>query len=274
MCLGLLPHRRGHMSKSSVATFLASWWNGQNLGSLETRSSNGLRVLGCIVRRCEGLDGDRIERGRPQGTVVSVSWCVGVLMGCNRMGWRRRRWNRLLPRLWDQTQWPRIKMHRRRPKWKDWDRALISSITFCPCMWNSRSTVAGNKISKAGWGFNTFVWTSIFRWFPVTPTYLQLCTVSSSVYSGYLLSTYRCGIRILSAMETKLGLFLCSLYCTQARANFFLGGCLFTQSHADHVIGLQDERSLHIDEGQSVFNGDGHNLALVCVCSSTGKKAL
>ena len=36
--------------------------------------------------RCEGLDGDKIERGRPQSTVVSVSWCVGVLMGCNKMG--------------------------------------------------------------------------------------------------------------------------------------------------------------------------------------------
>ena len=33
-----------------------------------------------------------------------------------------------------------------------------------------------------------------------------------------------------------------------------LRGCLFTQSHADHVIGLQDERSLHIDEGQSVLD--------------------
>ena len=28
---------------------------------------------------------------------------------------------------------------------------------------------------------------------PVTPTYSQLCTVSSSVYSEYLLSTNRCG---------------------------------------------------------------------------------
>ena len=33
-----------------------------------------------------------------------------------------------------------------------------------------------------------------------------------------------------------------------------MGGCLFTQSHADHVIGLQDERSLRIDEGQSVLD--------------------
>ena len=29
------------------------------------------------------------------------------------------------------------------------------------------------------------------------------------------------------------------------------GNHLFTQSHADHVIGLQDERSLHIDEGKN-----------------------
>ena len=41
----------------------------------------------------------------------------------------------------------------------------------------------------------------IFRWFPVTPTCSDLGTVSSSVYSGYLLSTYSFGIRILSAMK-------------------------------------------------------------------------
>ena len=40
----------------------------------------------------------------------------------------------------------------------------------------------------------------------------------------------------------------------QVVMNFQTGGCLFTQSHADHVIGLQDERSLHIDEGQSVLD--------------------
>ena len=42
---------------------------------------------------------------------------------------------------------------------------------------------------RTGWGFNIFVWTSIFCWFPVIPTYSHLCTVSSSVCSGYLLST-------------------------------------------------------------------------------------
>ena len=31
--------------------------------------------------------------------------------------------------------------------------------------------------------------------------------------------SYRCGTRILSAMETESGLFWCSLYCTQARPN-------------------------------------------------------
>ena len=35
---------------------------------------------------------------------------------------------------------------------------------------------------------------------------------------------------------------------------FSTGGCLFTQSNANHVIGLQDERLLHIDEGQSVLD--------------------
>ena len=41
----------------------------------------------------------------------------------------------------------------------------------------------------------------MFRWFPVTPTSSHFDTVSSSVYSGYLLSTYSCGIRVLSDME-------------------------------------------------------------------------
>ena len=52
-----------------------------------------------------------------------------------------------------------------------------------------------------------------------------------------------------------------------------MGGCLFTQSHADHVIGLQDERSLHIDEGQSVLDTGTCVLKAGGVCSSTGKKA-
>lgn len=40
------------------------------------------------------------------------------------------------------------------------------------------------------------------------PTYSHLCTVSASVYSGYFLSTYSCGIRILSAMGNAIRLFL------------------------------------------------------------------
>jgi len=43
---------------------------------------------------------------------------------------------------------------------------------------------------------------------PMTPTYSHLCTVSSSVYSGYLLRTYSCRIRILSAMEYGVRPFL------------------------------------------------------------------
>ena len=54
--------------------------------------------------------------------------------------------------------------------------------------------------------FNILVPTNIFRWFPASPTYSHLGTVSSShgLYSAwvYLLSTYRCGIRILSGMES------------------------------------------------------------------------
>ena len=40
--------------------------------------------------------------------------------------------------------------------------------------------------------------TNIFHWFPVSPTYSHLGTVNSR--SRHLLSTYSCGIRILSAM--------------------------------------------------------------------------
>ena len=48
------------------------------------------------------------------------------------------------------------------------------------------------------------------------------------------------------------------------------GGCLFTQSHADHVIGLQDERSLMKANnvlGTALANGRSS------VFSSTGKAA-
>ena len=46
-----------------------------------------------------------------------------------------------------------------------------------------------------------------------------------------------------------------------------MGGCLFTQSHADHVIGLQDERSLHIDEGRSVLDTGACVLKAGGVCA-------
>ena len=37
-------------------------------------------------------------------------------------------------------------------------------------------------------------------------------------------------------------------------SEFQRGGCLFTQSHADHMIGLQDERHCIIDEGWNVLD--------------------
>ena len=47
------------------------------------------------------------------------------------------------------------------------------------------------------------------------------------------------------------------MVCMCSRGDSLRGtrkGAVFSpQSHADHVIGLQDERSLHIDEGQSVL---------------------
>ena len=46
------------------------------------------------------------------------------------------------------------------------------------------------------------------HWFPVTLTYSHLCTVTSCVYSGDLLSAYSCGIRNLSAMEYGVRPFL------------------------------------------------------------------
>ena len=45
------------------------------------------------------------------------------------------------------------------------------------------------------------------------------------------------------------------------------GGCLFTQSHADHVIGLPDERSLYIDKGQSVLDTGTCVLKASGVCA-------
>ena len=46
----------------------------------------------------------------------------------------------------------------------------------------------------------------------------------------------------------------------------YTGGCLFTQSHADHVIGLQDERSLNVLD-TALANGRSSMF------SSTGKAA-
>ena len=61
--------------------------------------------------------------------------------------------------------------------------------------------------------FNILVPTNIFHWFPASPTYSHLGTVSLShgQYNAwvYLLSTYRCGIRILSGMESGW----CRLHC-------------------------------------------------------------
>ena len=54
--------------------------------------------------------------------------------------------------------------------------------------------------------FNILV--RIFRWFPASPTYSHLATVSSShgLYCmDILANTYRCGIRILSAMVWSQG---------------------------------------------------------------------
>ena len=51
--------------------------------------------------------------------------------------------------------------------------------------------------------------TNIFRRFPASPIYSHLGTVSSShglaILHGYLLITYRCGIRILSGMVWSQG---------------------------------------------------------------------
>ena len=48
-----------------------------------------------------------------------------------------------------------------------------------------------------------------------------------------------------------------------------MGGCLFTQSHADHVIGLQDERSLMKANVLDTALANGRRS----VFSSTGKAA-
>ena len=64
--------------------------------------------------------------------------------------------------------------------------------------------------------FNILVQTNKFHWFPASPTYSLTswhCLLKSrSTFHGYVLGTYRCGIRILSAiygMESGW----CRLHC-------------------------------------------------------------
>ena len=76
------------------------------------------------------------------------------------------------------------------------------SLGMCSS-WNKHLEMAWRVVSQE-WGFNTLIWTGVFHWFPVSPNYSHLCTVSLSVYDGYLLSTYSCGIRILLALQTSL----------------------------------------------------------------------
>ena len=81
------------------------------------------------------------------------------------------------------------------------------------------------------------------------------------------------GLVFICCMVLELQLFFLLLCRPSAQRRgatiFWMGGCLFTQSHADHVIGLQDERSLRID-GHWHLRIKGRRR----VCSSTGKKAL
>ena len=72
----------------------------------------------------------------------------------------------------------------------------------------------------AGWGFNIFIWT-IYIIPLVSCDSSHLRTVSSSVFSWYLLSTYSCGIRIISAIwSTQSGLFdVVSIIYGKARPN-------------------------------------------------------
>ena len=83
------------------------------------------------------------------------------------------------------------------------------------------ATAAGNKVSKyleVAWKscklrmrvkFNILVRTNIFRWFPVYISNLfksWYCLLKSRyIVHRYLLSTYSCGIRILSAMVWSQG---------------------------------------------------------------------
>ena len=63
-----------------------------------------------------------------------------------------------------------------------------------------------------------------------------------------------------------------SFFIEEERVTAYSGGCLFTQSHADHVIGLQDERSLMKANQPNVLDtvlANGRSS----VFSSTGKAA-
>ena len=80
-------------------------------------------------------------------------------------------------------------------------------------------------------GWMRFQYLCTNKWFPVTP---HLCTVSSSVYSGYLLSTYSYGIRTLSAME--YGLFWCSLLSPLFLSTGFRSSFLRLLAHSSFCI--------------------------------------
>ena len=100
-------------------------------------------------------------------------------------------------------------------------------------LWNSRSTAAGNKISKDLWwpeGFNILVWTSIFRWFHISAlspqvSIVDICWVHTAV-----------GSEISQLWSTKSGLFWCSLYCIQIRPNSRWLVLLSGVSDANHPL--------------------------------------
>ena len=93
------------------------------------------------------------------------------------------------------------------------EEARVSNI--CPC---SLSSVAGVCGLLVAWGLIRVQHLSTKKYiqcyFPVTPTYSRLGTVFSSANGGYLLTTYSCGVKILSAVRS--GLFYCSLYYCQS----------------------------------------------------------
>ena len=74
--------------------------------------------------------------------------------------------------------------------------------------------------------------TSIFHWFPVSPTYSWHCLLKSRSieYSGYLLRTYSCGIRILSATGSDSHKLIALPYAEQSP--------LVTESHSTLILSL------------------------------------